>query len=78
MIKVSKSSATLPLQPRAAPKPLLKDPAVMKNYPKFYVDILNPSSPPPPPRRDSAVDPGRVTSVTKRPESAPSQLSPRA
>jgi hypothetical protein len=65
-----------PLRPRQKTKPLLKDPTVIKNYPKFYKDILLPTSPPG--RRDSAFESGRVTPELKRLEAAPSQLSPQA
>jgi hypothetical protein len=80
MIEVSKSHAMLPLRPRAASfKPLLKDPSVMKNYPKFYIDFFNPTLPTSPfARRDSAVESGRPTPVLKRLEAAPSRLSQQA
>lgn len=64
-----------PHRPRPSPfRPLLKNPEVIKNYPKFYKDILLPAAPPA--RRDSAVEPGRVTPVLKRLEAGPSPLSP--
>jgi hypothetical protein len=76
MIEVSKSHAMLPLRPRAASsKPLLKDPSVMKNYPKFYIDFFNPTSHSA--RRDSAIESGRPTPMLKRLEAAPSRLSPQ-
>jgi hypothetical protein len=65
-----------PLRPRRKPRPLLKDPAVIKNYPKFYKDILLPASPPA--RRDSAFESGRITPELKRLEAVPSRLSPQA